>query len=39
MVIVHPYIAFYRFIGNKVVVYRILHGARNYSHLLKEKIR
>jgi len=35
MVIVHPYIAFYRFIGNKVVVYRILHGARNYLHLLK----
>jgi plasmid stabilization system protein ParE len=35
MVIVDPYIAFYRFIDNKVLVYRILHGARNYSHLLK----
>ncbi len=35
MVVVDPYIAFYRFIDNKVLVYRILHGARNYSHLLK----
>lgn len=33
MVIVDPYIAFYRFIDNKVFVYRILHGARNYPHL------
>ncbi len=39
MVIVDPYIAFYRFIGNKVDVYRILHGARNYSHLLKDPIK
>ena len=36
MVIVSPYIAFYRVIGNRVFVYRVLHGARNYSHLLKE---
>lgn len=36
MVSVDPYIAFYRFIDNKVFVFRILHGARNYSHLLKE---
>jgi plasmid stabilization system protein ParE len=35
MVIVDPYIAFYRIIDNKVFVYRILHGARDYSHLLK----
>jgi plasmid stabilization system protein ParE len=35
MVIVKPYIAFYRFIDHKVYVYRILHGMRNYSHLLK----
>ena len=36
MVSVDPYIAFYRFIDNNVFVFRILHGARNYSHLLKE---
>lgn len=35
MVIVEPYIAFYRFVDNKVYVYRVLHGARNYPHLLK----
>lgn len=34
MVIAEPYIAFYRFIDNKVLIYRILHGARNYPHLL-----
>ncbi|ATW26661.1 type II toxin-antitoxin system RelE/ParE family toxin [Candidatus Formimonas warabiya] len=38
MVIIDPYIAFYRFIGNQVIVYRILHGARNYSRLLKDMI-
>ncbi|NLI92377.1 MAG: type II toxin-antitoxin system RelE/ParE family toxin [Peptococcaceae bacterium] len=36
MVIVDPYIAFYRLISDKVIVYRILHGARNYAHLLKD---
>jgi toxin ParE1/3/4 len=36
MVIIEPYIAFYRVIEDKVFVYRILHGSRNYSHLLKE---
>ncbi len=36
MVIVDPYIAFYRIIDSKVIVYRILHSARNYSHLLKD---
>jgi plasmid stabilization system protein ParE len=39
MVSVDPYIGFYRFIDNKVFVYRILHGARNYSHLLKVKMK
>lgn len=39
MVIVDPYIAFYRFIDNKVLIYRILHGARDYSHLLKDTIK
>jgi plasmid stabilization system protein ParE len=39
MVIVDPYIAFYRFIDNKILVYRILHGARDYAHLLKDTIK
>ena len=39
MIIVDPYIAFYRFIDNKVYVYRILHGARNYPDLLKGTMR
>ena len=36
MIIINPYIAFYRFIDGKVLIYRILHCARNYPHLLKE---
>ena len=36
MVIVTPYIAFYRVIGQRVFVYRVLHGARDYQHLLKD---
>ena len=39
MVIIDPYIAFYRFIDNKVLVYRIFHRARKYSHLLKDAIK
>jgi toxin ParE1/3/4 len=39
MVIADPYIAFYRFIDNKIFVYRVLHGARNYPHLLKEMLK
>ena len=39
MVIINPYIAFYRFIDDKVIIYRILHCARNYSHLLKESMK
>ncbi len=39
MVIIEPYIAFYRFIDNKVYVYRVLHGARNYPHLLKDTLK
>ena len=38
MVIVNPYIAFYRCIDGKVIIYRILHCARNYPHLLKESM-
>jgi len=36
IVIVSPYIAFYRVIGKQVFVYRVLHGARNYPHLLRD---
>ena len=39
MVIINPYIAFYRVIENKVLVYRVLHCARNYAHLLKESVK
>ena len=38
MVIIDPYIAFYRVIENKVLVYRVLHCARNYAHLLRESV-
>lgn len=38
-VIITPYIAFYRFLNNKVLVYRILHGARSYTDLLKNAIK
>jgi len=38
MVIIDPYITFYRFIDDEILVYRILHGARNYSHLLKDTL-
>jgi toxin ParE1/3/4 len=36
MVIVDPYIAFYRLIDNRIYVYRVLHGARDYQHLLQK---
>ncbi len=39
MVIIDPYIGFYRFIKDKVIIYRILHCARNYPHLLKESMK
>jgi plasmid stabilization system protein ParE len=39
MVFIDPYIAFYRFIDNKVYVYRILHGARDYRLLLKDLLQ
>jgi toxin ParE1/3/4 len=39
MAVTNPYIAFYRFIDGKVIIYRILHCARNYPHLLKESVK
>lgn len=29
-IVVHPYIVFYRFIGNIVIIHRVLHGRRDY---------
>ena len=39
MVVIDPYVAFYRFIDDKFIVYRILHCARNYPHLLKKSMK
>ncbi|MBI4285719.1 MAG: type II toxin-antitoxin system RelE/ParE family toxin [Chloroflexi bacterium] len=39
MVIISPYIAFYRVIDNKVFIYRVLHGVRNCPHLLKDTLK
>ena len=38
IVIIDPYMAFYRFIDGKVLIYLILPCARNYPHLLKESM-
>ena len=39
MIIINSYIAFYRFIEVNVIIYRILHCAKNYPHLLKESVK
>ena len=36
--VISPYIAFYRVIGRKTLVYRIFHGARYYPNLLKDTL-
>ena len=36
MVIISSYIMFYRVIDEDVVIYRILHGRRNYPNLFEE---
>ncbi len=38
MVIASPYISFYQFIDNTVFIYHIVHGAKDYSNLLKPYI-
>lgn len=35
MLVIDNYIAFYRVIGDQVVIYRVLHGMRDYPDLLK----
>ncbi len=35
MLLVSSYIVFYRVIDNKIYIYRVLHGARNYPMLFK----
>ena len=34
MVVIEPYIAFYKVVDHVIYVYRILHSARDYIHLL-----
>jgi len=36
IIIVNPYIVFYRFIHDKIYVYRILHGASDYMNILED---
>ena len=36
MIIVKPYIVFYRFLHDKIYIYRILHGASDYMTILKD---
>lgn len=38
MVISSPYISFYRFIEDKVFIYHVVHGSKNYSKILKTYI-
>lgn len=38
MVVSKPYISFYRLINNTVFIYHVVHGAKNYSDLLKPYI-
>ncbi|HHV15193.1 MAG TPA: type II toxin-antitoxin system RelE/ParE family toxin, partial [Gelria sp.] len=35
MLIIDSYIVFYKVIDDEVVVYRVLHGMRDYPQLLK----
>ena len=35
MLVIESYIAFYKLINDEVVVYRVLHGMRDYPDLLK----
>lgn len=35
MIVVDPYIMFYRIIDDIIYIYRVLHGARNYIDILK----
>lgn len=37
MIVFDPYIAFYRVFENTVIIYRILHGARDYIQILKSE--
>jgi len=39
MLIINNYIVFYKVIENEVVVYRVLHGMRDYPELLNTKDR
>lgn len=36
MIVIELYVAFYRVIDEKVYIYRILHGSRDYLQILKD---
>ncbi|MCL2223776.1 MAG: type II toxin-antitoxin system RelE/ParE family toxin [Defluviitaleaceae bacterium] len=38
MLLIKPYIAFYRVIGKNVFIYRVIHGATNYPMLFDKLI-
>ena len=38
MLFISPYVAFYRIIENKVLIYRIFHGASNYPMLYSQMV-
>lgn len=39
MLVIKPYIIFNRFIDEKVFIYRVLHGARDYSQILQDSMQ
>lgn len=36
MVVIKPYVVFYKFVDDKVLIYRILHEARDTIHILRD---
>ena len=38
ILVIEPYMAFYRVIDNNVFIYRVLHGATNYPLLYKKMV-
>ena len=38
IIIVNPYVIFYRFMDDTISIYRVLHGASDYMKILEEEI-
>lgn len=38
IIIVNPYVIFYRFMDDTIYIYRVLHGASDYMKILEEEI-